>query len=249
LADGLTGCIDSILLPTRPRTLRTKDADVAFASSAPLVGDIRAALRAANFEQELSGDHNPPVSHYVLGPDDGGFYAEFLVPLVGSTHKRDGTEDATLAKAGITAQKLRYLDLLLDLPWSVRISGEIGVSVKEPKNVNVPNPVIFMAQKLLISKLRTPAKQAQDTLYIHDTLDLFGRELPRLRTLWLEQVRPSLMKKTAKTVEQLKDDLFGTVTDVIRNAARIPQDRALTPDRVQAACKYGLSEVFVSSER
>ena len=228
--------------------LVTRDADVAFASTAPLVGDIKAALKAAGFAQELSGDQIPPVTHYALGADDGGFYAEFLVPLVGGTLRRDGTADATIAKAGITAQKLRHLDVLLASPWSVQVSSNVGVRVTQPLDVKVPNPVSFIAQKLLIQKYRRPDKQAQDALYIHDTLDLFGRELPRLRALWLDRVRPSLPKKTAMTVERLHREQFGSITDVIRNAARIPQDRTLTPDRMQPACAYGLGEIFASAE-
>ena len=34
------------------------------------------------------------------------------------------------------------------------------------------------------------------------------------------------------------------VTDTIREAARIPQDRRLLPEGVRAATQYGLNEVF-----
>lgn len=228
--------------------LLTKDADVAFASAAPLVGDISAALRAADFKQELSGENIPPVTQYTLAADDRGFYAEFLAPLHGDGLKRDGTADVTIAKAGITAQKLRHLELLLVSPWSVRVSPDVWVRVESPLDVMLPNPVSFIAQKLLIHKYRRPDKLAQDALYIHDTLDLFGQELPSLRALWLDRVRPSLPTKTATAVERLQRDQFGAVTDVIRNAARIPQDRSLTPDRLQAACAYGLREIFAEGD-
>jgi len=227
--------------------LLTRDADVAFASTARLEGDIGAALKAAGFTQELSGEHRPPVTRYSLASDHRGFYAEFLVSLLGDGLKRDGTADVTIARAGITAQKLRHLDLLLESPWSVRFSPDIGVRVGRPLDVTVPNPVTFIAQKLLIHTSRKPDKQAQDVLYIHDTLDLFGRELATLRALWLEQVRASLPKRTAAAIERLQRELFVAVTDVIRNAARMPQDRTLTPDRMQAACAYGLGEIFVGA--
>lgn len=64
-------------------------------------------------------NHRPPVSQYTLGDDFAGFYAEFLTPLVGRETIRDGEPIVTLAKAGITAQRLRYLDLLLESPWTV----------------------------------------------------------------------------------------------------------------------------------
>lgn len=228
--------------------LVTRDADVAFSSTAPLAGDINAALKAAGFTKELSGEFIPPMTQYTLDADGGGFYAEFLVPLVGSGLKRNGTPDVTIATAGITAQKLRHLDLLLASPWSVRVSSDIGVPVSQPLDVTVPNPVSFIVQKLLIHKHRSPDKQAQDALYVHDALDLFGRELPALRLLWRNTVRPSLPPKTAKTVERLQGNQFGEVTDVIRNAARIPQDRTLTPEMMRAACAYGLGEILVRED-
>ncbi|MDB4912382.1 MAG: hypothetical protein JWM95_26 [Gemmatimonadetes bacterium] len=59
----------------------TRDADVALSLNAPLEGDIGAALRAASFEEHLSGDHTPPIAEYRLGGEEQGFYAEFLAPL------------------------------------------------------------------------------------------------------------------------------------------------------------------------
>jgi hypothetical protein len=40
------------------------------------------------------------------------------------------------------------------------------------------------------------------------------------------------------------NDLFSQVTDTIREAARIPQDRQLTAENVQRACEYGLGEIL-----
>jgi hypothetical protein len=97
---------------------------------------------------------------------------------------------------------------------------------------------------MLIRRSRDSDKQAQDVLYIHDTLELFGRDLVSLKTEWREKIRPSITSKMADTVEQLQREQFETVTDVIRAAVRIPQDRALTPDRLRAVCSYGLQEVF-----
>ncbi|OFW03480.1 MAG: hypothetical protein A3I61_16950 [Acidobacteria bacterium RIFCSPLOWO2_02_FULL_68_18] len=230
--------------PPRYAPLRTKDADVAFSISAPLAGDIAAALKAAGFHEDFSGEHTPPITQYRLGGGDQGFFAEFLAPLQGSGFKRNGQPDVTVAKAGVTAQKLRHLDLLLVDPWGVQLTKEIGVPVTSAVNVMLPNPVTFIAQKLLIQEHRKADKKAQDALYIHDTLELFGGELTDLNTLWRQKVRPTLHDKTARAVEELQREHFGAVTDVIRNAARIPQDRVVTAERIQAACAYGLGEIF-----
>jgi hypothetical protein len=228
-------------LPYQP--VRTRDADLAFGSRAPLMGDIGAALKAANFHEVLSGEHRPPISEYRLGDEKGGFYAEFLAPLKGNGQRRDGTSDVTTARAGISAQRLKYLDLLVQSPWILHLDTE-DVPLIAPADVMLPNPVNFIAQKLLIQKYRKPQKRAQDVLYIHDTLELFGSAIELLKVTWQDEIRPMLSSATARTVEQLCQTHFDTVTDVIRNAARIPQDRSVTPERLQATCAYGLNEIF-----
>ena len=62
----------------------TRDTDLAFANKAPIEGDIKAALFKQGFQEQLAGEHKPPVAHYTLGDENGGFYAEFLTPLSGS---------------------------------------------------------------------------------------------------------------------------------------------------------------------
>jgi Nucleotidyltransferase len=230
------------ILPPTYQPLRTLDADLAFSATARLHGDIGQALKEAGFIADLSGEHAPPATWYRLS--DQGFYAEFLAPLLGSEMRRDGKPNATVTKAGVTAQKLRYVELLLRHPLTVRLGSEAGMPAAAPADVRLPNPVSFIAQKLLIQFKRTPAKQAQGALYVHDTLDLFGRELATLRATWRDQLRPTLSLKTANQIVRLARDQYGTVSDVHRNAARIPQDRALSPERLQAACAYGLGEIF-----
>lgn len=230
--------------PPAHQPLFTRDADVAFAPHAPLFGDIRAALASAGFEEVLSGDDSPPIAEYRLGSGSHGFYAEFLTPLQGGGIRRDGSDDRTVQRAGVSAQKLRHLDVLLIEPWSVVLGAEVGVPLSEPAGVALPNPVSFIAQRLLIQPQRTPAKRAQDALYIHDTLELFGGELDTLRHLWLEDVRVQMTARQAQQVVQLCPQYFGAVTDVIRSAARIPIGRNLSPARVQEACAYGLDVIF-----
>lgn len=227
--------------------LRTRDVDLAFSLNAPLQGDLSEALKQAGFEEELSGEHTPPVAHYYLGDKDAGFYAEFLTVKQGSGLKRDGKPDLTVSKAGITAQKLRHLELLLAEPWKVQIGVESKVPIERAVDLVVPNPVSFIVQKLLIHKHRDAGKKAQDVLYIHDTLELFGASLDQLRTVWEDEVRPKMPPRTATNAMTIAIQLFEKVTDVIRDAARIPQDRRLQPENIRAASQYGLTEVFGSA--
>jgi hypothetical protein len=223
---------------------RTRDVDLALSLRAPLEGDIKAALEAAQFKPEYSGDNRPPVTQYTLADADAGFYAEFLVPLDGGETKRDGSPDVTVSKAGVNAQKLRHLDILLVAPWSVQIGPGTEIAFDEPVDLLVPNPVSFIIQKVLIHDKRKPDKKAQDLLYIHDTLELFGSSIDKLRPIWTDDVRTTLSDRTATRAEAAAHALFQHVTNTIREAARIPQDRRLAPDALRAVCAYGISEVL-----
>ncbi|WP_282267984.1 GSU2403 family nucleotidyltransferase fold protein [Stenotrophomonas sp. PS02298] len=187
--------------------LTTLDADVAFAQRERLDGNIRSALQAEGFEQQLTGDHRPPVSRYTLGEDAStGFYAEFLTPLIGPAYTRDGTQLATQEQSGITAQRLRYLDLLFLSPWSVTLNENWDVNT--PLEVRIPNPVAFIVQKLLIHTDRATGKQSQDLLYIHDTLELFTHELDKLNVLWRDEIQPKMDPAWVRRLLQAKDDMF-----------------------------------------
>lgn len=228
--------------------VQTRDADIALHEDAQIEGDIDQALTDAGFRAEFLGANTPPVTHYWLDDKDQGFYAEFLVPLFGSRIRRDGTPTPLTTKtAGITAQRLRYLDILLIQPWSIKLDDSVGVPLQSPAEILIPNPVSFIVQKLLIQGKRPPEKKAQDTLYIHDTLELFGAKLEELQEIWLNSVKPKLSAKLAQEIIDLTNKQYSSVTDIIREASQIPQDRRLSPEAMQGACEYGLNEIFGDS--
>ncbi len=220
----------------------TKDTDLAFAAAEPMKGDIKAALEESGFKEQLSGESRPPVAQYTLGAESEGFYAEFLTPLAGSGMKRNGQQDATLAKAGITAQKIRYLDILLVDPWVVTLSPK-NAPLKTPLDIQVANPLAFMVQKFLIQEQRPAKKRAQDILYIFDTIGLFGGQIEAFQKLWTEVIGPAL-GKSRNEVLRLNESIFSEVTDDVRNAALIPQDRKLTADEIQSTCQFAFEQIF-----
>lgn len=223
--------------------LATLDADVAFAEGARLEGDIRERLLDAGFREQLSGNHRPPVSQYTLGDDgSGGFYAEFLTPMSGSGRTRQGHPLATVERGGITAQRLRYLDLLFADPWTVTLGEEWGQL--DAVNLQIPNPVAFIVQKLLVHDLRQSNKKAQDILYIHDTLELFASNLGALRAIWAESVHGRLHDRWLRALENVRRDMFGELNDRIRDAAAIPVDRNLDPGRMRSLCIAALQEIL-----
>jgi hypothetical protein len=235
--------LDARASPPEHQAVFTKDTDLAFASATPIEGDIKAALEESGFKEELSGELKPPVAHYTLGEESEGFYAEFLTPLAGSGLKRSGQPDATLAKAGIMAQKIRHLDILLVDPWIVRLSPEQGIPLGAPLNIQVAHPLAFMVQKFLIQKARSRNKRAQDILYIFDTIGLFGGQMEAFKTSWLEVMGPAL-GQLRERVMRINESTFSQINDDLRNAAQIPQDRKLTPDEIQATCQLAFERIF-----
>lgn len=224
--------------------LTTQDTDLAFSVGAPLEGDIREALQRAGFSEELFGENVPPVSHYSLGDANAGFYAEFLTPQVGSGRKRGGAPDATISIAGVTAQKLKHLQILFIEPWVINIGPDEGFPLPSAIDLQVANPVGFMVQKLLIQRLRKPRKRAQDVLYIHDTLEIFADALPVLKEIWEKRIRPGIGESSARKVVELSAATFSAVTDLIREAALMAQGRDLSPERLQGLCQAALREVI-----
>ncbi len=223
----------------------TRDTDLAFKARAPMEGDIKAALQFEGFEEELAGEYKPPVAAYTLGGEQGGFYAEFLTPMVGSGITRRGAPDVTISAAGISAQKIRHLDVLLLEPWVITVGSANGIPLDEPVDLLVANPLCFMVQKLLIKETRQPAaKVPQDLLYVHDTIQLFGGQLDEFKVYWERSVKPYLGDKQTDKVLQEYERTFVEVTDDIRNAVRIPQDRRLSAEDLQFTCRYALGQVF-----
>jgi Nucleotidyltransferase len=79
---------------------------------------VRQRLLKAGFREEVVGEDRPPAAHYHYGKG-GGFYAEFLTPLVGSEYDRSGKRKATKEVGGISSQLLRYIEILMISPWQV----------------------------------------------------------------------------------------------------------------------------------
>lgn len=232
----------------------TQDADVAYDKGDPLKGDIQKALEGAGFTEEpnLAGGFKPPTMRYKLKDDENGFYAEFLTPLTGSGMKRDGKggweQDATDQRAGIVAQKLRFLDVLLFQPWLVTIPKEDSGLGEAVADLRVPNPVSFMIQKLLIRDKREGKKRAQDVLYSHGTLQLFyGVIGSQLVPIWRDLVA-TLHPNQRQSVDAAVKELFSEMNDVIREAAEIPGDK-LDPEAMLKLCREGFEELFDETRR
>jgi Nucleotidyltransferase len=227
--------------------LTTLDTDVAIPERLQVLDqDLHESLTKGGFKEEFLGEHRPPVTHYRLGEDAGGFYAEFLTPLIGGGENR-GKPKATVRVAGVNSQTLRYLDLLLHSPWHVTLVESKGFPVKKPTRVQVPNGASYLAQKLLIHDERDSKERAKHIVYIHDTIQTFGRSLAQLRGEWNENVRPMLPAKAIARVTNSSGVLFGEVTDTIRDASieAGSTGRNLPAKELRDVCYAGLKQIFV----
>lgn len=223
----------------------TLDTDVAIPPQLPVKGqNIRERLADQGFKEERLGHDQPPATHYRLGEERTGFYAEFLTPLTGSEHARSGKRKATTRIGGVVSQRLRYVEILLNAPWTVSLDSSVGFPFPQAMRVRIANPAGFLAHKLLIYSRRSSAKFAKDVLYIHDTLETFGGRLDDLRAEWTDHVKPQLHKKSVQVVERAADTLFRDVTDVIRRAVPIAAGRKLSPEAMREVCQLGLKKIL-----
>jgi hypothetical protein len=217
--------------------LTTLDADIAVPAKLPAgERDIRERLLAHGFTEELFGDDRPPAMHYLLRGEVSGFYVEFLTPLIGSDNDRKHKRKATMEISGIVSQQLRHIEILLSHPWSIDLKTAI---------VQVANPVAFLAQKILIHGRRERRDRAKDILYIHDTVEIFGARLVELAAMWRDDIAGQLHRRNSSAVSKASEVLFGELSDDTRRAAAISVERALSPEAIRQACRYGLAEVFV----
>jgi len=237
--------LHALAQPLDYEPLGTLDTDVAVPAQLPANGeDIRQRLLENGFREELLGSMEPPAAHYHVASGDSGFYAEFLTPLVGSEIKRGGKRDVTAQIAGVLVQKLRHLELLLNAPWEVVVAPATGYPTSGSRPVYVPNAAAFLAQKILIHDRRDRADKAKDILYIHDTIETFGGNLPMIREEWERNVMPALHPRASREVANAAEVHFQEVTDTIRDAARIATGRNLTPEMVREVCSFGWQQCF-----
>jgi len=211
--------------------------------------DIRTLLLEKEFKEELSGDHRPPKAEYHLLGTNQPVFLEFLTPLTGGEHDRRHVAQTTTRIQGVIAQKLRYIDVLLAAPWTVELSASRGYPVaSSPLQVRICNPVSYIAQKVLTLEKRSPEKRAKDILYVHDTLNIFAGALAGLQALWQSEIRRTLPPKAVRRVVEARVKLFGSVSNDARTAAIQAESsgsRVLPAERLVAACRLGLSRMFV----
>jgi hypothetical protein len=238
-----------LAIPPVHAPLMSEDTDVATPEILPARSpSIAEALAAAGFRPAFSGSDLLPVSRYYPAEDDKGLYVEFIAPLRGGGHTRTGDPDDTLAIAGITAAKLRHVDLLLFEPWQLELTRGAGFEIGTDKlTVRVANAASYLAQKVLTLKRRqNPSKRFKDALYIHDTLTMFGDALSSLQEQGT-RVLELLPARTQREFQTLRTELFRDQALLLKAsdiAAATGRGNPPSPATIEAVCTVGLEAIF-----
>ena len=180
-------------------TLHTADADLLIPHQRAIGREINvsALLKEMGFVQTLVG-----FSGWIVY-DRPELRVEFLVPELGK-----GRDKARSIKEWhITAQGLRYLNLLADHPRKLVYKG---------LSVHVPEPAAYAMQKLIISARRSKEEKRQRDLetavamidYIDSNLHeraKMKRILRRLPGKWLKTLKGLASKHSPKLLQVMKE--------------------------------------------
>jgi len=228
---------------SKPLPLRTGDIDVAVPNELPAQAKtLQTLLKTAGFSEELTGSDLLPVMHFTKKNSP---YIEFLTP-------RKGSKDPAVVtvQAGVTAQALRFLEIVLNNPCKVKVP-------KRDYSVRVPTPAAYLYQKGLSFPYRQKANEkAKDLAYIFELLNNFPelrKSLPKdLITIsknhpdkWLQTFKKNLAQQassaTAEGVQQIIEQQPHPYSDLVRMDAT--NGRSLFAQAVYSAYKKFLGEL------
>lgn len=176
--------------------LKTRDLDLAVPREVPKRDKtIDQLLSDADFACGFRSLGTPPVTVYLATHAGDEVEIEFITTAQGAN------PGVRMVQSGLTAQELRYVDLLLDNTWTLPLDALSGGELKG--NVRVPTPAAFILQKALSHKIRTDTlKREKDLYYIFYVMDGFGgwhpwireelRKLATARRPWLKRAVQSL---------------------------------------------------------
>lgn len=192
--------------------LITYDVDLASGGEVPIRGEksIHTSLEEAGLRRELVGNYEKPVvKYYPTEKTDLAYYVEFLAPLFGSGMRRDGEPDLLQEiQEDLSAQKLRYLDLLIQNNWIVHTSSVPSLKDDPDLVVRVPHPCMYIMQKVLTLEKRPRTDRNKDFAYIYQTLTYFRKSLESLAHQYEGLIKNPVWKKWYIKFVKLTQEVF-----------------------------------------
>ena len=198
--------------PVGVSPLLTYDIDLASRGRVSVRGgkSVHKLLLEIGLEEEYTGNCTPPMVKYVPKDKTPSMYVEFLTPLHGSENKRGASDVTQKIQPDLSAQKLRFLDLLLKNPWTMNTSSVPGLGKSPNLVVKIPHPSMFIMQKILISGRRTDKSRAKDFAYIYQVLGFFREDWETLAKEYEVLIDDLEGKRWYKRFIRLSNELFGT---------------------------------------
>jgi hypothetical protein len=167
------------LSPVEPR--RTFDLDAAVPRRLPVRHRPRldVLLAEEGYSLLLRGHSELPTQIFQSPPYTDLLPIEFLAPLTGA---RD--ETTVVVQRGVTAQALRYLNILLENTFEVRVSTEARAGARDELSVRIPIPGAYVYHRGLISQSGGRRRRGKDLYYIFETWE----SLPNQRHQMVAQI-------------------------------------------------------------
>ncbi len=216
--------------------LLTYDIDLASRGRVSVRGGktVHESLSEIGLTEEFTGSCAPPLVKYFPKDKTPPMYVEFLTPLRGSEDKRGISDVTQKIQPDLSAQKLRFLDLLLKNPWTISTSSVPGLEKHPNLVVKIPYPSMFIMQKILISGRRTDKSRAKDFAYIYQVLGLFRDDWQGLAKQYEMLIDNAEWKRWYRKFIKMSTELFDTPEkDGPIEASRIiPQ---ATPEMISGA--------------
>jgi hypothetical protein len=179
-----------------PTLLVTRDVDLAIARHLPARGqNVDALLEAAGFDCEFRSLDSPPVTVFVASRGDSD---EVEVEFI--TTARGSVEEAVNVQ-GVTAQGLRYVELLLENVWAVPLADLTDGELRG--ELRLPTPAAFIVHKgLTYRRRRDVLKREKDLYYAFYVLAAFPdwRESIRSDLAGIAMLRPKWIKRLRSDV-------------------------------------------------
>jgi hypothetical protein len=218
--------------------LITYDIDLASEGKVAIKGEksIRESLEEEGFKCELVGKFKEPIlKYYPTEKADSEYYVEFLAPLHGSETKRNGKPDLIQKiQRDLSAQKLRYLDLLLRNTWTIHTSNLSALEGYPNLAIKLPHPCMYIMQKVLTLSKRQPMDRNKDYAYIYQTLTYFRKNLKSLAHEYENLITNLIWKKWFYKFVDIAQEVFDSpVKDGPIEGSQLIDD--VTPEMISSA--------------
>ncbi|MHB8840477.1 MAG: GSU2403 family nucleotidyltransferase fold protein [Candidatus Aquicultor sp.] len=159
--------------------LRTYDLDIVVANEVPIKSNatIDGILRSIGLNAQFTSSYSPPVMKYDGRLNGQEIELEFLTSQRGRSRAI-----AVTVQTGLSAQALRFADILYENTNSITISGVLDNGDFIELDIKVPSPAAYVFNKgLVFARSERSNKRSKDLYYIFDIISIdfpvYGKQI------------------------------------------------------------------------